>query len=254
MLTAWCQHGWTSVIEMRRADRLFEIIQVLRRARKPLSADAIGRELEVSKRTIYRDMAALISQRVPITGEAGVGYVLERGFDMPPLMLTQDEIDAAVLGACWVAGRGEPELAAAALSLLSKIEAVVPEQLKASIVNSTTSIAPVRQGPEYISSSELRRAIRLHRKLSLDYRTDNGDHSYRVVWPILLGYRDAGRLLAAWCELRQAFRYFRTDRMTAVHVLDDLIPERATLLRKRWQKAMEAERDQYADQQAVKPC
>lgn len=140
------------------------------------------------KRTIYRDVADLMAQRVPITGEAGIGYVLERGFDMPPLMLTQDEIDAAVLGACWVVGRGEPELAAAALSLLGKIEAVVPEPLKASVAHATTSVAPVQIAPECVSPRELRRAIRLHRKLSIEYRTDDGCASSRVVWPILLGY------------------------------------------------------------------
>src|SRR5579871_5157319 len=95
---------------MRRADRLFQIIQVLRRTRKPLTADAIAAELETSKRTIYRDIAELIGQRVPIRGEAGMGYVLEKGFDMPPLMLTPDEIEAAVLGAQWVSTRGDAEI------------------------------------------------------------------------------------------------------------------------------------------------
>ena len=99
---------------MRRADRLFQIIQVLRRTRKPLTADAIAAELETSKRTIYRDIATLIEQRVPIRGEAGMGYILEKGFDLPPLMLTPDEIEAAVLGAQWVAGHADPVLARAA--------------------------------------------------------------------------------------------------------------------------------------------
>jgi biotin operon repressor len=99
---------------MRRADRLFQIIQVLRRTRKPLTADAIAAELETSKRTIYRDIATLIGQRVPIRGEAGMGYILEKGFDLPPLMLTPDEIEAAVLGAQWVASNADPVLARAA--------------------------------------------------------------------------------------------------------------------------------------------
>src|SRR3569833_885492 len=91
---------------MRRADRLFQIIQVLRRTRRPVTADAMAAELETSKRTIYRDIADLMALRVPIRGEAGVGYVLDGGYDLPPLMLTPDEIEAAVLGAQWVAGRG----------------------------------------------------------------------------------------------------------------------------------------------------
>lgn len=227
---------------MRRADRLFEIIQVLRRARTPTSAEAIGRELEVSKRTIYRDIAALAARRVPISGEAGVGYVLERGFDMPPLMLTEDEAEAVVLGANWVASRGEAELAAAARSLLAKIEAVVPERLRSSLLRPATSIAPIAQIAEGIRAKDLRAAIRSHHKLRIGYRDEQGRATDRVVWPVLLGYRDAGRILAAWCESRHAFRYFRTDRMVAAEVLPDAIPERAALLRARWEAAMDAER------------
>src|SRR3569623_1471766 len=115
---------------MRRADRLFQIIQVLRRTRRPVTADAMAAELESSKRTIYRDIADLIGQRGPIRGEAGVGYVLDGGFDLPPLMLTPDEIEAAVLGAQWVAGRGDPALARAALDLIAKIGAAVPDRLR----------------------------------------------------------------------------------------------------------------------------
>src|SRR5215831_2520784 len=115
---------------MRRADRLFQIIQVLRRSRKPVTADAIAAELETSKRSVYRDIAALIGQRVPIRGEAGIGYVLEGGFDLPPLMLTQDEIEAAVLGAQWVASRGDPALSRAANDLVAKIGAVIPAHLR----------------------------------------------------------------------------------------------------------------------------
>src|SRR6185295_107686 len=115
---------------MRRADRLFQIIQILRRARGPVTADAIAAELETSKRSVYRDIAALMGQRVPIRGEAGMGYVLESGFDLPPLMLTPDEIEAAVLGAQLVGVRGDPALAKAALDLIAKIGAAVPERLR----------------------------------------------------------------------------------------------------------------------------
>ena len=115
---------------VRRADRLFEIVQILRRSQQPTSAKSLAEELEVSVRTVYRDIASLTARRVPIVGEPGVGYVLERGFDMPPLMLTSDELDAAVLGAKWVASRGEPELARAAADLLTKIKTVVPEALR----------------------------------------------------------------------------------------------------------------------------
>ena len=218
---------------MRRADRLFEIVQILRRVRGPISAQAIAAELEVSKRSVYRDMAALTAQRVPITGEAGVGYVLERGFDMPPLMLTADELDAAILGASWVASRGEPEMLRAAHSLLAKIEAVVPGRLRGQIADPVTSVAPITQTPELVSSAELRVAIRSGRKVTLGYRGASGDVSDRIVWPVLLGYRDSGRILAAWCETRHAFRYFRTDRMTHARVLGDVVPEHRAKLRAR---------------------
>src|SRR4249919_1915357 len=114
---------------MRRADRLFQIIQILRRTPKPITADALAAELETSKRTVYRDIADLMAQRVPIRGEAGVGYVLDGGFDLPPLMLTPDEIEAAVLGAQWVARRADPQLARAAQDLVAKIAAAVPANL-----------------------------------------------------------------------------------------------------------------------------
>ena len=115
---------------MRRADRLFQIVQILRRGRHPVTALAVAEELEVSKRTVYRDIANLIGQRTPIRGEAGVGYILEDGFDMPPLMLTQDEVEAAVLGAQMVAARGDPVLRRAAQDLIAKIGAVIPEALR----------------------------------------------------------------------------------------------------------------------------
>ena len=130
---------------MRRADRLFQIIQVLRRTRKPLTADAIAAELETSKRTIYRDIATLIEQRVPIRGEAGMGYILEKGFDLPPLMLTPDEIEAAVLGAQWVAGHADPVLARAAQDLMAKIADTVPGTL-AAVRARTRKPRPARSG------------------------------------------------------------------------------------------------------------
>src|SRR3569623_2569236 len=125
---------------MRRADRLFQIIQILRRSSRPITAEAVALELEVSKRTVYRDIAALIGQRVPIRGEAGLGYVLEGGFDLPPLMLTSDEIEAAVLGAQWVARNGDPALAVAAQDLLAKIGAAVPERLRSYVLEPVTTM------------------------------------------------------------------------------------------------------------------
>jgi predicted DNA-binding transcriptional regulator YafY len=231
---------------MRRADRLFEIIQILRRVRRPVSAQAIADELEVSKRSVYRDIATLTAQRVPIRGEAGVGYVLEEGFDMPPLMLTAEEIDAAVLGALWVSTRAEPELARAAENLIAKIEAITPGPLRRHIAAAAMSVRPVGPASEdKVDAAMLRQAILEGRKVSLGYRDGDGKESKRVVWPVLLGYRDEGRILAAWCELRQGFRYFRTDRMTFAEALDQRYPESRGSLKDRWRKAMDAERESY---------
>src|SRR5215813_12506110 len=128
---------------MRRAERLFQIIQILRRTSRPITADALAAELEISKRTVYRDIADLVGQRVPIRGEAGVGYVLEAGLDLP-LMLTQDEIEAAVLGAQWVARHSDPILARTAADLIAKIGAVVPERLRPYVLKPVTDAPPVR--------------------------------------------------------------------------------------------------------------
>jgi predicted DNA-binding transcriptional regulator YafY len=232
---------------LRKAERLFEIVQLLRLAREPISAQHIASELGSSKRSVYRDIAALKAQDVPVRGEAGIGYVLEKGFDMPPLMLTSDELDAAVLGAHWVASRGEPDLAKAALNFLAKIEVVVPERLRGHVLEPATSIAPVVPAFEAVNSSLLRNAIRTHRKITLVYEDSSGTHTERVVWPILLGYRDAGRILAAWCEFRSGFRYFRTDRMISADTQEQRIPENALALRARWRSAMDQERANYAN-------
>ena len=133
---------------MRRADRLFQIIQILRRSTRPVTAAALAEELEVSKRTVYRDVADLIGQRVPIEGEAGLGYLLASDYDMPPLMLTPDEIEAVMLGAQWVAGRSDKALANAARDVIAKIAAVVPERLRPFIVEPSVGVKPTLAEPE----------------------------------------------------------------------------------------------------------
>ncbi|WP_395680148.1 helix-turn-helix transcriptional regulator [Inquilinus sp.] len=221
---------------MRRADRLFQIVQILRRTRSPVTAAAMADELEVSKRTVYRDIGDLIGQRVPISGEAGFGYRLDPGFDMPPLMLTPDEIEAVVLGAQWVAGHSDALIANAARDVVAKIAAVIPETLRPFIAEPSMGVRPASQPPaETIDIAGIRQAIRAGRKLDLRYRTEVGEVSDRTVWPVILGYAETSRLLVAWCELRQDFRHFRTDRMLAATVSDIPIGLRAGELRRRWQ-------------------
>ncbi|TXN19558.1 YafY family protein [Methylobacterium sp. WL9] len=220
---------------MRRADRLFEIIQVLRRASGPLTADRIAAELETSKRTIYRDIDALVAQRVPIRGEAGVGYVLERGFDLPPLMLTTDEVEAVALGAQWVVAHADAGLARAALGVLAKIAAIVPEDLRPVIDDPAVGTPPSRhRDDDHVDVARLRIWCREGRKLAIGYVDETGAASERVIRPFMVGYVATVRVVMAWCELRQHFRVFRPDRLGTVAFLDERYPERSVTLRRRW--------------------
>jgi predicted DNA-binding transcriptional regulator YafY len=230
---------------MRRTERLFAIIQILRRARAPITAASMADELETSLRTVYRDVAELIAQRVPVRGEAGIGYMLESGFDMPPLMLTPDEIEAAVLGARWVAGRGDPALARAANDLVAKIGAVIPAHLRPFLLDETltTPTRPIRR--DSFDVGRVRAAIRGQTKIMLTYRDETDRESRRTVWPVAIAYYESVRLLAAWCELRQDFRHFRTDRVTEAEFLEQRYPARRDVLRSQWRKAMERERDRW---------
>lgn len=224
---------------MRRADRLFQIIQILRRTSHPVTAGAIASELEVSKRSVYRDIADLMGQRVPIRGEAGIGYVLENGFDLPPLMLTADEIEAAVLGAQWVSRRGDPALARAALDLIAKIAAAVPEKLRPYALEPAAATPPAwKKEPDTIDMAQVRTQIHAGRKIALRYRDEAERESERKIWPVAVGYLDTVRLLIAWCELRNDFRHFRTDRVVTAEFLDERYPERPAKLRAKWRKAI----------------
>jgi predicted DNA-binding transcriptional regulator YafY len=188
---------------VRRADRLFQIIQVLRRSTQPVTASQLAVELEVSQRSVYRDVADLIGQRVPIRGEAGIGYVLDRDFDMPPLMLTPDELEAAVLGAQWVADRGDAVLASAARDLISKIAAAVPERLRPFIAEPTIGAPPANaRANDGLDIARTRLWIRSGRKIRIRYRNRETQDTERTVWPVIIGYAETVRLLAAWCELR----------------------------------------------------
>ena len=222
---------------MRRADRLFQIIQILRRTPRPVTAAALADELEVSRRTVYRDISDLMSQRVPIEGEAGFGYVLTAGYDMPPLMLTPDELEAVVLGAQWVAGQPDKALANAARDLVAKIAAVVPEDLRPYIADPSVGLKPIKPAPaQNLDTAGLRSAIREGRKLRLRYRSEAGEETERTVSPVILGYTDATCLLVAWCELRSDFRHFRADRIVDMTFLAESGDFRPGELRRRWQR------------------
>ena len=228
---------------MRRTERLFQIIQILRRRRRLTTGAEIAEELQVSLRTVYRDIAELMAQRVPVRGEAGAGYMLGSDYDMPPLMLTADELEAAVLGAAWVAQRGDPALARGAQDLIAKLTEAVPSHLRPVLLDA--SLRPMsfrRPAEDVLDGSHVRAAIRDRRKLHLVYSDLRGHTSERTIWPILIGYTDDTRMIAAWCELRQDFRHFRTDRIVAVTVRDERFPTPIATLRRRWEAHMREQR------------
>jgi len=237
---------------MRPADRLFRIIQILRRKRRPTTAAEIASELETSLRTVYRDIAQLMAERVPIRGEAGMGYVLEGGFDMPPLMLTPDEIEAAMLGAQWVMGRADTVLARAASDLVAKIGVVIPEHLRPLLMEpalTATVHRPIQA--DAIDMARLRAAIRTQGKIALVYRDEKNAQTRRLIWPIAVSYWETVRLIVGWCELRRGFRHFRTDRVLAAEFLELRYPTPRARLRAQWRKEMEqeCERGARADRQ-----
>lgn len=226
-------------VAMRRADRLFQIIQILRRSTKPVTAAALAAELETSKRSVYRDMAALVGQRVPIRGEAGLGYVLDGGFDLPPLMLTTDEVEAAVLGAQWVAGHGDAVLAKAARDLIAKIAATVPDRLRPFLSDAAALTAPAWNMPsDNLDVAKARAWARAGLKIALIYQDARGNRTERVIWPVAVAYFDAARILVGWCELRGAFRDFRADRIISADFLEERHPCRPSELRKKWRSGL----------------
>lgn len=218
---------------MSRSARLLRLLQALRGRRHPVTAARLAEDLEVSERTIYRDVADLIAQGAPISGEAGVGYILRPGLFLPPLMLSEDEVEAVVLGLRYVDQRGDAVLKTAASDALAKIGAVLSPRALASVANPLTMPGPPPAFPENVAPlDDLRTAIRAQTRLDITYEDERGGRTRRVVWPIQLGFMDRARILAGWCELRQDFRTFRTDRITALAPLDRYPGRRADLARR----------------------
>lgn len=206
---------------MRRADRLFQVIQLLRR-RNVATAAWLAHELEVSERTIYRDVRDLTLSGVPIEGEAGVGYILRRGFDLPPLMFTEAEIEAMVLGARIVTSWGDAGLAKAAAEALARVEAVLPDRLRARITG-TPLFAPGFHVPQAVAGTltVMRAAIDEKRKMHLAYVSAEDAATERDVRPLGLFFWGTTWSLTAWCELREDFRSFRLDRMRKFRALPE---------------------------------
>ena len=206
---------------MRRADRLFQIVQLIR-GRRLSTAQHLAERLQVSERTVYRDIADLMAQGVPIEGEAGVGYRMRPGFDLPPLMFTHDEARALVAAIRVAAPRLDSTLSTEAEGALGKILAVLPPTVRAAAESlalyapTTPTDAATRQ-----RLAQLRQAIEQRRKLRVRYQALDERDSTRVLRPLACLHWDATWTLAAWCELRQDFRSFRVDRLRELELLDE---------------------------------
>ena len=220
---------------MRKASRLFEIIQILRLARKPVTGAQIAERLEVTVRSIYRDIAALQAMRVPVEGERGLGYILRPGFDLPPLMFSIEETEAVVLALALLERTGDGELKEAAKSVGRKVAGALPAPLRQLLdsraLHAWGTIAPA---PEGIDLALVRRAIRDEQKLAVAYRDEQGRPSERTIRPAALIYYSQTATIVAWCELRRALRSFRSDRIETSQALDDYFRGEGDELRRLW--------------------
>src|SRR5579862_1760103 len=222
---------------MSRAQRLLDLIQLLRRHRNPVSGAALAEELGISLRTLYRDIESLNGQGAHIDGEPGVGYVLRPGFMLPPLMFSEEELEALVLGSRWVAERADAPLGKAARNALAKIVAVLPDDLKDGVEGSGLLVGPsaaIAAGDAELPT--IRQAIRTERKLRIAYASAEGKATRRVIWPFALGFFERVRVVVAWCELRQDYRHFRTDRIASLSLTAQRYKKRRQVLLKEWRE------------------
>ncbi|WP_417308876.1 helix-turn-helix transcriptional regulator [Devosia sp.] len=220
---------------MSRTERLLSLMELLRGRRVPVAGAELARELGISLRTLYRDIATLQGQGADIEGEAGLGYVLRPGFTLPPLMFSADEIEALVLGSRWVARRvADDRLGKAAQTALDRIAAVLPDGLRDTVDNATLLVANGEVIPEVVDFAMIRDAIRAEHKLRMTYRTPDGAVTERVVWPFAVGFFDKVRMVVGWCELRADFRSFRIDRISQAEPLGARYPRRRAKMLAEW--------------------
>jgi predicted DNA-binding transcriptional regulator YafY len=230
---------------MSRSERLLELIQTLRRYRRPVSGQTLAEETGVSLRTLYRDIATLQAQGADIEGEPGMGYILKPGFLLPPLMFSEDEIEALVLGSRWVASRTDSDLSRAAANVLAKIAAVLPDDLKPKLESSNLLVPPSYSDvTEVVDLSLVRKAIRNEHIVEIGYIDAAGVATERRIWPFALGFYDRVRVVAAWCEMRNDFRNFRTDRIQRMEPQGKRYPRRKAELLKAWRIAEERHMEQ----------
>ncbi len=224
---------------MSRTSRLFLLMDALRGHRRPVTAAVLAERMQVSERTIYRDIQTLAGLGAPIEGEAGVGYLLRPGMFLPPLMFSADELEALVLGARWVRQQGDAGLEAAASSALAKIATASPADLRDALAETSLYVPPPPADTGIDTFlAPARQAIRRERKLRISYSDQHGKASERVVWPFALAFFEGRRVLAAWCELRGAIRHFRVDRLRALDEVGERYPAQRPALLAQWRSEL----------------
>jgi predicted DNA-binding transcriptional regulator YafY len=222
---------------MSRTGRLFQLMDALRGHRRPVTASALAERLSVSERTIYRDIQTLAQLGAPVEGSAGVGYVLRTGFFLPPLMFDADELEALVLGARWVRQQGDPALSAAADRALAKIATATPRDLRDHMAETSLWVpAFPAAAPVEAFIQPTREAIRRQCKLRIAYRDERDVATERIVWPFALAFFEGKRVMAAWCELRDAIRHFRVDRIVRAEASTERYPSPRHQLLLRWRQ------------------
>lgn len=220
---------------MPRSERLLRLLHLLHGRRHAVSASRLAEELSVSIRTVYRDVRSLAALGAQVEGAAGLGYVLRPGFALPPLTLSADETEALVLGLRMAALCDDEGLASAARSALTKLIEVLPEGRREDAQSAGLLAAPNRASlPDGVALGHIRSAIRKELRLAIAYRDEHGVRTERRIWPVALTYGHELRLLAAWCELRGAFRNFRVDRILALEQTASCYPRRRGALLREW--------------------
>lgn len=220
---------------MTRTQRLLELLQILRAHRYPVTALTLSESLKISVRTVYRDIRTLQHQGVCIEGSAGLGYVINSDYHLPPLVFTPQEINALTLGLNWVYKHTDTDFKKDAKKAIAKLHAVIPDGLKEHIEHQSYLTGPIER--ECWGFSDIRNSINERKKLDIIYSDKNDAVSSRVIWPVALVYMESCWLLAGWCEIRNEFRHFRTDRIKQISVLSTTYKESRTILLKRWRDA-----------------
>lgn len=227
-----CQHS-VVLFGMSRSVRFFEILQILRQADAPVTARTLSEKLEVNIRTIYRDIASLQASKLPIEGEAGIGYVMRKGFDLPPLMFSQEELEAITVGLSLLTRSGDIGLIKSAANVSAKISQVLPADNILMTPHQTSNWHQIPQSD--VKPEELRRLIRETLEIEITYMDLNETQTQRTIQPIALFYYIDVILLVAWCKLRNGFRHFRIDRIQNLKITGNTFTDQAKRLRHDWE-------------------